>query len=219
MAFTLRQGLSYCAVDGRLLFLDICADRYFRLEKNAEAAFRDLADDPAPRADDPVLIRLQGTGLLVEGPVQALAPCDVGLSATDSLLDIDLPSAPVGACLSALMTLFETRRRLRRDGLGFALKSLRAQLSHAQSRRAADPVIHSLVAAFETSARLTRSHDQCLVRSLSLAGALAARGVGTELVIGVRLRPFAAHCWVQHGHILINDRPDPVSSFTPIFRA
>jgi hypothetical protein len=70
--------------------------------------------------------------------------------------------------------------------------------------------------AFERTARIVRSHDQCLSRSLALARRLAALGLPADLVIGVRLRPFAAHCWVHAGEWLVNDRIDTVRTYTPI---
>jgi hypothetical protein len=58
--------------------------------------------------------------------------------------------------------------------------------------------------------------DQCLPRSIALASTLARRGISASLVIGVRLRPFLAHSWVQSGTLLLNDRPDVVCTFVPI---
>lgn len=33
------------------------------------------------------------------------------------------------------------------------------------------------------------------------------------LVFGVKLDPFSAHCWVQIGDLLLNDRADQVARF------
>ncbi|RYM07421.1 lasso peptide biosynthesis B2 protein [Sphingobium cupriresistens] len=37
-----------------------------------------------------------------------------------------------------------------------------------------------------------------------------------DVVLGVQLGPFSAHCWVQHEDRLVNDRVDMVRTFTPI---
>jgi hypothetical protein len=37
-----------------------------------------------------------------------------------------------------------------------------------------------------------------------------------ELVLGIRLQPFSAHCWVQHGEFLINDTLDRVRTYAPV---
>jgi hypothetical protein len=37
-----------------------------------------------------------------------------------------------------------------------------------------------------------------------------------DLVLGVRMMPFAAHAWVQDGDTVLNDTVDYVSAYTPI---
>lgn len=76
--------------------------------------------------------------------------------------------------------------------------------------------LRDLAAQFARTARLTQAHDRCLPRSLALARHALARGWPVDLVMGVHLRPFAAHCWVQAGTDLLNDRLDNVRPFTPI---
>ncbi len=39
------------------------------------------------------------------------------------------------------------------------------------------------------------------------------------LVIGVRAQPFTAHSWVQSGNFVLNDTPDEVARYTPIYFA
>ena len=41
-------------------------------------------------------------------------------------------------------------------------------------------------------------------------------GLIPELVLGVKLRPFEAHCWVQYGDLLVSDHLGTVEPFTPI---
>jgi hypothetical protein len=35
-------------------------------------------------------------------------------------------------------------------------------------------------------------------------------------VFGVQTRPFAAHCWLQHENIVLNDTVEHVTRYTPI---
>ena len=58
--------------------------------------------------------------------------------------------------------------------------------------------------------------DNCLSQSVAIAGRLLHRNVRATLIIGVRLGPFNAHCWVQRDDRLVNDRFDMVRMFTPI---
>jgi hypothetical protein len=41
------------------------------------------------------------------------------------------------------------------------------------------------------------------------------RGIEVNLVVGVAI-PFAAHCWVQHADMVLNDSVDIVSRYEPI---
>jgi Transglutaminase-like superfamily len=57
---------------------------------------------------------------------------------------------------------------------------------------------------------------QCLFDSLALKLFLATYGVFPDWIFGVRLNPFAAHCWLQLGDTVVNDSLDSVRWFTPI---
>jgi hypothetical protein len=41
-------------------------------------------------------------------------------------------------------------------------------------------------------------------------------GLRPALVFAVRLDPFAAHCWLQHDELVLNDAVDRVGAFTPV---
>lgn len=58
----------------------------------------------------------------------------------------------------------------------------------------------------------------CLVRSALLFRFLQRRGLKADWVFGVRLWPFAAHCWIQHGEVCLNDDAERLVPYTPIFR-
>ena len=56
----------------------------------------------------------------------------------------------------------------------------------------------------------------CLPDSLRLIHFLARFGLYADWVFGVIADPFEAHCWVQAGDLVLNDRLERVSAFTPI---
>ncbi len=60
------------------------------------------------------------------------------------------------------------------------------------------------------------AHDKCLLDSLTLIHFLARRGLHAQWVIGVGTRPFRAHAWVQHGHVVLNDAHENVRRHHPI---
>jgi hypothetical protein len=63
---------------------------------------------------------------------------------------------------------------------------------------------------------LFSAHGACLFDSLALTLFLRRLGVFPRWIFGVRTGPFAAHCWLQHEHTVLNDSVDNVRSYTPI---
>ncbi len=77
-----------------------------------------------------------------------------------------------------------------------------------------------LVASFQRLRPLLFSaRDACLFNSLALIEFLARHDCYPNLVLGVRARPFAAHCWVQLDDTVLNDGVEHVSRYTPIMVA
>ncbi len=214
MGYALRDGVSFCEVNAQLIFLDTRADRYFCLDALREAEFRALIEKPGHQAVPP---RLQDAGLLIETPgaghVAACPPAYAQASVFDDTqpLRLDRP------LLDALVRLALVRRSLRRGGLGRILHRLRRAKSRLpEFHDSALPELARLARDFERTARLVRSHDQCLSRSIVLTQIALSRGLAADLVIGVRLNPFAAHSWVQAGSHVLNDRMDSVRTYTPV---
>jgi len=56
----------------------------------------------------------------------------------------------------------------------------------------------------------------CLYDSLAAFNFLLHYGVFTEIVIGVRANPFAAHCWIQHHDSVLNGYPAYCADYVPI---
>jgi len=65
--------------------------------------------------------------------------------------------------------------------------------------------------------RWTPFRTTCLVQSLVLTRLLRRQGLGAELHIGVA-KPegrFAAHAWVEHSGVTLNEGPDTARCFAP----
>lgn len=214
MGYALRHGVSFCDVGDRLVFLDIVTDRYFMLGEEAEAAFR------AIRAGNcefgPVHAALKRSNVLVETISNGVPePCALARVPMASLLDEANVEPSVEERLRALLLLATARAQLRRKPLHVLLGGLANAKMRTGIPRPAQS-LSAVSAAFEWTARMMRSHDQCLARSLSITRRAIDLGVSATLVIGVRLRPFAAHSWAQMDGGLINDRHDNVRTYTPI---
>jgi len=214
--FDLRPGISFCSVGRRLVFLDLGADSYFGLTEEGEAMFRaalsaDAAPDPMTQAV------LAGAGILAGPDEQGVpaAPCRTPQRPRISLLEDRLPAASGPAVAAAVAQLLAARARLRRVAFGAVVARLAARKQRARRDRDQDALPRAMAPLLRAGTVLSQS-ETCLSRSLVAAERLLGAHLDAELVIGVRAAPFAAHCWVQHGDVLVNDRLDTVRTFTPI---
>jgi len=211
MSHQLREGLSFCFVGDRAVFLDLPADRYFCLGPDLEDRFRAWAAREA--ADEPVdaLVR---HGLLVPG--SAPPACARIAPPTVSLLEIDHDRSTASLIPAAFLHFVATSASLRFGGLAVTIERFRRRKERARVAAPHASLAADIAHAHEATALLTASHDKCLARSIAIARHLAGRGLRPTLVLGVRLRPFHAHCWVQLGETVANDRIENVRTFTPI---
>ncbi|WP_312219368.1 lasso peptide biosynthesis B2 protein [Sphingobium yanoikuyae] len=220
MAIGLKPNISFCDVEGQLVFLDTEADRYFGLSPAAERGFQDFLADPASPDPASTYMALIGDAQLLEmdAPTTPIA-CPARTSGRESLLDRLEASdhgSSISATLAACLTILSMRAQLRLRPLSRILARLGTSKSAVRDWRHAPDEAMAIIAAFSASARTLRSHDQCLPRSLALAHALVRSGLSAELFLAVRLRPFAAHCWVEHDGLIANDRAAHVDSYQPI---
>lgn len=217
MAYTLKPGVSFCRVSDRMMFLDVEADRYFCLSPTAEHCFARLIDGAAIAAeDDTILANLARHGPLTGdscgGP---LLPC-LAKAATRTDPFGFVASPGLAQLMLAAGSLALAPLRLRLFGLGGVIRALQARKARATIPAPHDRRLTATAAAFVQLRYVATAHDRCLTRSIALASRLFAQGLPAELVLGVQLRPFAAHAWVQAGDRLLNDRVDVVRDFTPI---
>lgn len=219
MGFVLERDISFCMAGGRAIFLDLSRDRYFCLRGDAEGAFKKLvAGDVLTALEEAGLTGAGRQGWLsrldesADGPAACAPPPCVSESALEGRSGPDL------RCLAPiLIDLAAARRDLRR-------KNLRDIVRHLENQKAttgliaAPPMewVHRVAATFQWSGLLSTLHDQCLPRSLAMMRYLVRRGYQPMLAFAVMTRPFAAHCWVQLGETVLNDRLDHVRKFTPI---
>lgn len=219
MHLALRNGISFCSVDGRLLFLDVIADRYFCLSAPAENCFLGLVGTGgrvAYRGD--ALDALISRGMLVEAPTPApFKPCTLPLLPVESVLDQPLPRGSVLQAAGAMSRLAAVRLRLKIAGLALTLSAISVMKTRPASASGnPDMLLCQTMAGFGRAAGIATILDNCLGQSIAIAHDMLARGLRPDVVLGVRLGPFNAHCWVQYENRLVNDRFDMVRTFTPI---
>lgn len=218
MSYRLCDQVSFCVTGGRAVFLDARRDRYFCLGSAAEFAFRDLLDqEPVGGKGLDDLIR---SGL-VEGAEDSGSPIHpVSVSSpSQSLLEQSSVVANLGASavIEAACDLVRARSRLKRRAFATLLDQLRARRHHLQAAPTSlSGALASLAASYNAARRMVPVKPVCLPDSLALLDFLARRQLSADLVFGVKLNPFAAHCWVQAGDVALNEASDHVTLYTPI---
>lgn len=208
MGYRLRPGLSFCFAGDYLIFLDLPADRYFALSPACDAAFRAVAQCTGSREATELLI---GADILVCHEIcEPLLACSTQ-PPHDSLLG-GKPRSERSLLPTGLFALL----RAQHDLAAKPLHHIVGPATMVQAEEALPEAARQLARRFNSSATLFGKDNACLVRSIALRRMLGARGISSTLIFGVKVGPFAAHCWVQHGALLLSDTLEAVAPFTPI---
>ncbi len=213
MTYGLREGVSFCAAGGRHFFLDRRANRYFALKEKDQALFSRLVDRSIElQADDlsPAL-----THLLCPQSQKAVMP--FALTETPSCeMDWQGEGAGPGLVMRALLAFALTKLMLacRAPARVFDAFACRKRALAAQPQ--SDRMLLELGRTFERI-RAWTGENQCLPLSLSFAKLAYGFGYPVTIVFAITPRPFGAHCWVQLGPRVVNDRFSRVEAFTPIY--
>ena len=216
----LAPGTSFCLVGGEPVFLDLTRDRYFRLGGDAAEGLRLLLSGaPGEELPTDALDRLLNTGLVVASDAARIVPA-AAPAAARALVEEEENLAPrsLGLLPELIADMVAVKAALARGGLAGTVERHRAA-----KRAAREPVppdrLAELVRLYRTLRPLIPIQPNCLPDSLALASFLRRRGAVPDLVFGVKLAPFGAHCWLQSGDLVLNDRLGNASDFTPILVA
>ena len=210
----LRPHISFAIIDDQPIFLDLRRDLYFALDGAAAKSFAIFRCNPDRLPGDEFGESLLATGLFaVSREPGNLRPAEIESPDRDLLEDGAKPG--LSDLIRVLFVLIGPRGAVRRQPLERVI---------ARRRRSSAICFGSLPAAatlalaqrFLRARALIPIKPVCLQDSLALHDWLAAHGAHPSLVLGVRLDPFAAHCWVQLGETVLNDASDRVIAYTPI---
>jgi hypothetical protein len=233
--YALADHVFVCLNGEHLVLLDLKEDRYWALEASQTSGLGALVggwpvrasaetpveDGPTPNTIAAVEV-LRGRGLLTDSvppgkdatPVSAIAPARELAAEGDSAAS-RRGGSWLGFFAASAMAKFALRiwpferviRRVRRRKAVLGPKA--EPLDVERARTLVDAFMRYRVFLFS-------SKNECLYDSLALLEYLARYGIHADWVFGVQTRPFAAHCWVQHGDIVFNDTVEHVSGYTPI---
>jgi hypothetical protein len=195
------EKLAWRVCNGRTIFLDIAGDRYFRLPAKEEQEFH----EKHTRGRTVVWWQPEN----IPRPAMWLPP-----SASFAMRSANRFSLPSVA--AALWVQRRIEKRLAALGFEAALLDLARLRRPAQKADFHPAQLASVVQAFWQARLLRTAADRCLPGSLALIVRLASVGIHANLVIGVRDEPFGAHCWAQHGTVVLNDSLEETHRYEPI---
>lgn len=215
MGYRMRRGLSFCVTGGRSIFLDIEADRYFGIKPGWDQAFQSLVADGIA---GPELSSLIDAGILVEDDAAgAIMRPPTILPATEEM-SVDRVWPISGLGLRFIIAQIETVIALRTRTFSNVLRPIADHARIVEPDRTAGltPEWKPFVSAFFASSWLRPRSGHCLTNSIAFMRVAQSRGLKAQLVLGVCAAPFSAHCWVQAGGHVLNDRLENIRNFEPI---
>ncbi len=225
--FALAPGVYSTVSHGRVVLLSVRANRYFALPRAATGAWRGLIAHGAGQAETPLSPRELALW-------RRLSAQKLAIAAAAPQAPPPAPPAPAHRSAQTDWVRYETRPRLddarvffaayARAALRLRLQGLAGCVEHVRrARRRVTPRGGDLAAAalrFNTARILVSARlGACLLDSFAAFDFFAARGIATEVVIGVRPNPVLAHCWLEAEGAVLNDSVESVTRYTEILRA
>ena len=212
MAYRLRDGLHFCVSEGRTIFFDVPGDRYFALKPEWDQAFQKFTHDEEP---GPELAELERARIIIrcDGACASIRPAAIDRATRDFSFK---PSSPfVRYAMRCIFCQLRAIVCLRLSSFGVIIDRLRTRYSATTASCAEDFV--ALSQAFAATAPMRPRARHCLTSSIAYVYMVRASGMDATLVMGVCAQPFSAHCWVQSGDTVLNDRLENIRPFQPIF--
>ena len=217
MPYRFPRRVAVCMVANQAIFLDTGRDRYFSVGGAAAQAVQALLEQRP--AHEGQLGKLVQAGLVETGEPHAPTPTRQTATPTRSLVEEGdgRPAGGIGPLLEATVSLIRARHDVKRQPLASIIDGLVSRKASSKCRPGSVSEAHvALAATFNAARRLAPVKPSCLPDSLALLTCLARRDLAADLVFGVKLHPFSAHCWVQAGDLVLNDAIDQVTVHTPI---
>lgn len=217
-AIILKPRVGYCDIGDRLVFLDVDRDRYVMIAPEMEMAVRDVVAGRV--VDAKGRDALAATGLFISSHAAAGSSHPFsGIRPTRALCNMDeRPSDKlafgahyIAAFLCLAFFHLVARYCPLRMRIFFA-----TYLARLGEKALLPSKIPALLAAFHSATLLFPRKDRCLPDALALHAYLALCRLRTTIVFGVQLGPFQAHCWVQHGDVVLGQDIETVRAFRPV---
>jgi hypothetical protein len=129
------------------------------------------------------------------------------------------PAITAGHVVSFIIACLKARLALRFRPIASVVARVsarKARLSRSRTELNMESVREHVATYVHLRPLLYTAKDACLFDALALSNFLARYKISATWVFGVQTAPFAAHCWLQHEGVVLNDTPDNVRRYAPI---
>lgn len=218
MASLLLPHVHAARIGDDLVLLDVRADRYLCVPEGVRSLRPDVTLRRLAPTEQAVTLELERMGLTTAAPADGRlrhTPPDpppkptIGLS-TSTRSRLSTPE---------LVRLLAAHLDLIGCYLGRPLGPILSAASRAPRRKrkttGPDEALR-LAGVFRDAAIWLPVSSKCLVRSFLLLRFLQRSGCSAQWVLAVRTFPFAAHCWLQVGDVVLDDYPERLAPYQPI---
>lgn len=220
MGFALRHHVYGCIANERVALLDLVADRYYCVPPKAEMVIKNLIDRERVRIEPiEALHPLLSRGLLIETNVPGLRLTEIAVpTPTESVFDHEDCKVNVWSLGRSVSTRIASSINMNRRPVHRVIDEVSARKGEGIRRAGGDfePDISAMAWSFIASRRIISKQDKCLPWSVAMVNYLSRFCFFPDLVIGVKMDPFAAHAWVQHRGLVLSDTAEAVLPYTPI---
>ena len=218
MTYSLTAGAHGVVIDSDILVCDLVRDLFLLLP----AAF---ATDGMPAVSiggldlsRDAVTALRGEGLLTT-QIRAASTLPAPPATQTDVTALDVPRGAIGLRHGLLFIAAGIEAAVR-----LAARRLAAPRPAADASAPGTPVVASAspqvvareLAILRAMRLVCPGVRRCLPRALLTRAYLRRRGIRLDLVLGVRTHPFDAHCWLQLGDLLVDDRLDHVRAYSPV---
>lgn len=216
--YFLRENVFFCIVDDHCVFLDLRNDQYSCLEPEQTAIFKaafgennqDISREEIKKLTDELFCQNLITPHPNNPDILATAPPQ---KPAKDLIGYDIGKKPkirLGHIFRFLAAAISCKIRLKHQPLDKIIARIKKKKAsyHKKNRtsKASFNKLKELVEVFNhLRPLLFTAQNQCLYDALALSAFLNKYHIYPDMVFGVKMGPFSAHCWVQHDDIVLND--------------
>ncbi len=233
-----HQSSSFCRTEGQGIFLDLKRDDYSaisiavgpagRAELDLDAAITEAFETHRRPLLDAGLVKEDEQGgdawafrSLQRPASNIFHPDDQRAFGMQRDLRVDVRIG-IGDVVDFFLASHRASCLLKRRHLYEVVRGVRQRKAAADGKVTADDKADRLHALRRTTAIYRQLRPWypraylCMYDGLALIEFLARRQLFPDWVFGVQAQPFGAHCWVQHGDVLLNESSEYAGQFTPI---